>query len=852
MKPISLKRGFLAGAAVAGLMAAGAAHAQSVSPGEATTAVDDIVVTAQLRAQDPIEVPFALTAYSGDFLENLGVQEFDQLSAFVPGFLVQNQSPNNPGFVMRGITSDSGAATAEPRVSVFQDGVSISKSRGSYVELFDMERIEVAKGPQSTLYGRGALIGAVNLVQNRARPGQFDAGARIEAGDLDYRAVEGFVNAPVGETGALRLAARMKTRGGTVENLLGGEDYNSIETKALRLSGAWAPTDNLRADLIANYQTDSASGTSFKSIAYDPFDPRTGASLGGRAPWDGAALTPGADFDGGVGLGLDREVWGVTGLVKWDLSPSLTLNSTTAYRQFDSTEVFDPDGTSLPLLTAAEHAYGEQWSQEFRLNFDNGGRFSGFVGAGYFKEEGFQRMPAQFDERLALLQLATPLGDRRLKMIYAAPTPLLMGGILQSMLPAAAHPLIPGIVGNLKPAHIETATNRADLTSYDLFGDLTFKATDRLEFSGGVRWTRDDKTTGYSAAVLNGRSIAGGLVAVQTLGVQAQRLAQAGDLAGAQRLQQQITAILTGLATPGAADLPAASGLPLFALTAQPTAGNGDLIQADHEDDGFTWRLTARYALSDDASLYANYARGRRPEVLEVRGPSIPLGAPTFEVIPAETVDSFEVGYKTALMDRRLRLDGAVFHYAYDNFQTTEQDGTRFVTVNAGKANAYGFEGQVAFAATPTFDLFGSYGYNHSRFDGGARDGNRFRLSPDHMASIGATWRLPVETGTIEVQPTYTWQSKVFFDDDNDRPELQTGNFVADTVQDEYQDGYGLLNLRVRYAPSSGNWGVEAFGDNILDEEYIKDAGNTGDALGLPTFIAGRGASYGVAFTLRY
>ena len=92
MKPISLKRGFLAGAAVAGLMAAGAAHAQSVSSGETTTAVDDIVVTAQLRAQDPIEVPFALTAYSGDFLENLGVQEFDQLSAFVPGFLVQNQS----------------------------------------------------------------------------------------------------------------------------------------------------------------------------------------------------------------------------------------------------------------------------------------------------------------------------------------------------------------------------------------------------------------------------------------------------------------------------------------------------------------------------------------------------------------------------------------------------------------------------------------------------------------------------------------------------------------------------------------------------------------------------------------
>ena len=177
-----LKTRLMAAAALSGVLAmAQAAQAQSQDAGP--TDLDEIVVTAQLREQKTIEVPFALTAYSGQFLEDLGIQEFEQLSAFVPGFLVQNQSPNNPGFVMRGITSDSGAATAEPRVSVFQDGVSISKSRGSYVELFDLARVEVAKGPQSTLYGRGALIGAVNLVQNRAQPGQTDAYANIEAGD---------------------------------------------------------------------------------------------------------------------------------------------------------------------------------------------------------------------------------------------------------------------------------------------------------------------------------------------------------------------------------------------------------------------------------------------------------------------------------------------------------------------------------------------------------------------------------------------------------------------------------------------------------------------------------------------
>jgi iron complex outermembrane receptor protein len=834
------KTGLWCGAAALSLMAAaGTAQAQSAAQ-EPVSTVDDIIVTAQLRAQDPIEVPFALTAYSGQFLEKLGVQEFEQLSAFVPGFLVQNQSPNNPGFVMRGITSDSGAATAEPRVSVFQDGVSISKSRGSYVELFDLERVEIAKGPQSTLYGRGALIGAVNLVQNRARPGQIDAEMRAEAGDYGYRAVEGFFNAPLGDNAALRLAGRLKTRDGSVENLLGGADYNGIETQAFRLSGAWTPTDTLGIDLIANHQSDEATGTSFKSIAYDPADPTTGVVLGGRAPWEGAALTPYAAFDGGKSLGLDREVWGVTGLVKWTLSPSLSLNSTTAYRQFSSYETFDADGLSLPLLTAAEDAYGEQWSQEFRLNFDNGGRLSGFAGAGWFREEGYQRTPTQFDERIALAQLAglldgspTSVGHNTLP--HAA-YPTVAAQFLQAMLtPLGAGTLAAPIADNLKPAHIEIPINNAELTSYDLFADLTFKATDRLEFAGGLRYTRDDKTTGYASSVANGRSIAGGLLAVL------QGAVPAAD----------VPALLGGLAIPNAVNLPA-SLLPLFGLTAQPTANNGDFVYADHEDDGFTWRLTARYALSDDASLYANYARGRRPEVLSVSGPAAPLGAPTFNVVAAETVDSFEIGAKTALMDGRLRLDGAVFHYAYENFQTTVQEGTRFITTNAGEASSYGFEGQVFWAAADNFDLFGTYGYNHSRFEAGLYDGNRFRLSPDHMASIVAIWRLPVASGKVEVQPTWTWQSKVFFDDNNDVPALQTQNFVADLIQDEYQDSYGLLNLRVRYVPASGNWGVEAFGDNLLDEEYVKDAGNTGDALGLPTFIAGRPASFGVAFTVRY
>ena len=848
----------LPGASAPGLVwaLAGTAPAQQAE----TTQLDEIVVTAQLRAQNATEVPFALTAYNGERLEQLGVQDFEELSAFTPGFLVQNQSPNNPGFVMRGITSDSGEATTEPRVSVFQDGVSISKSRGSYVELFDIERIEIARGPQSTLYGRGALIGAVNVIQNKAEIGEWDAEGRFGFGDFNYRLGELMVNAPVGDSAAIRFSTRLKNRDGYVENLLGGEDYNGFNTQAFRLSGAFQPTDGFRFDLIANYQTDSAPGTSFKSLAYAPQDPNTGAVIGHASPWNGAALTPYTNIDGGKALGLDREVWGVTGIARIDLSDSLTLTSTSAYRTFDSYEAFDADGISLPLLSAVEDAQGEQWSQEFRLNWDNGGAFSGFIGAGYFKEEGSQRTPVEFNERIAMAQLAGALdGDffavRNAFMPlanYSSPT--LLDPILGSFgLPA---PAIPGIRNNLKASHIETATNAGELESIDLFADLTWRPTDRLEFSGGLRWTQDDKTTGFSSAVLNGRSVAGSLLAVQQVQRQIDALVLIGTPAALQQAAQ-LGAFAQGLvgqlATPGAATAPVTAAFPPFGLTFQPTAGNGDFIYQDLEDDGFTWRVTGRYAIGDRSSLYANYARGRRPAVLTAKAPTTPFAAPEFTVVDAEEVDSYEVGAKTTgLLGGALHLDGSVYLYDYSNFQTSLLVNNQVITANAGEARAYGFEGQAFFSANEFIDLFATYAYNHARFGAGRYDGNRFRLSPDHRASVGMVVTLPVAAGQIQLLPTYSWQSKMFFDDNNDRADLQTGNFVPDTAVDELQDAYGVLNMRVRYTGSQGHWSVEGFVDNVFNERFIKDAGNTGDNLGLPTFIAGEPRTFGVVVGVKY
>lgn len=821
-------------------------------------AVEEIVVTAQKQQQQAIDVPIALTAFGGERLEALGVQDFADLSLFTPGFEVQDQSPNNPGFVMRGITSDSTDAFAEARVSVFQDGVSISKAQGSYVELFDLERVEVAKGPQSTLFGRGALIGGVNLIQAKASTAGFDGYAKVEAGDYSYRLGEAAVNVPLGEQAALRLAGRVRYRDGYVDNALGGDAFQSVDTRAARASLKLEPADRVSIDIIANYQEDDPTGTAFKSGGFSPTDPTTGRVLDDRRPQSAAALTAPANFQGGRQLGIDRKVWGVTGLASFELTPSLTLNSISAYREYESQETFDPDGLSLPILTGLNDGRGEQWSQELRLNFDGGGRVRGFVGAGLFKADDDQRTPIQFDERIALAVVTGQLNASAAGSGLPATTPApaavfgntaFTGAPLRGLVanlsgnrlvltPAQAT----AIAANLRANHLEESTNTSDLDSFDLFADVSVDVTDRLEVSAGVRYTRDEKTTGFGSRVVGGRSVLGGAIG-------AAQLAASGTAQGLAQAQ----AIVGALQSPGVQQIPD-SVLPLFGLTFQPTTGNGLVSEQDLTDDGVTWRLVARYELSGDANVYASYARGRRPEVLAASGPAAPGTAGRFTRVEAETVDSYEVGAKAALLDRRLRLDVSAYRYDYDNFQTVEQRGTLFVTTNAGKAKAYGVEGQADLAIARGLNLLATYAYSHARFESGAYDGNRFRLSPDHSASLAASWRTALGAGELEVRPSYTWQSKVYFDNSNDRPAFQQppNVFVADNLVDEFQKAYGLLNLRVAWTADRAPVTLEAFVTNLTDEDYIIDAGNTGDNLGLPTFIAGPPRMAGVGITYRY
>lgn len=265
---------------------------------------------------------------------------------------------------------------------------------------------------------------------------------------------------------------------------------------------------------------------------------------------------------------------------------------------------------------------------------------------------------------------------------------------------------------------------------------------------------------------------------------------------------------------------------------------DGAVLRGSNSSSIVTGRAGLRFALSPNVNLYAVYGIGKRPEVLQLN-PTTPS-----QLIPAETLKSGEAGIKFRLLGGRLVGDASVFYYKYSNFQTLGLRNGIVATVNAGKADAYGFETQLSYEITPGISIFGSYGFNHGRFRAGLYDGNRFRNSPDHKFAIGGNFEAPLAGGTIGFAPMYSWQSKMFFFEDNDRLDLQQRVPAAysDRVVDEYQNGFGQLSARITFAPENKRWSVALIGDNLTDKKHLVDAGNTGTISAFRLLSPARGA----------
>lgn len=799
---------------------------------EDSHALGEVIVTTQKKKQSSLEIPVAVSAVTGSVMEKLNLHQLDDVAQFTPGVQIQLQSPNNPGYVIRGVTSDDGEAYSQPRVSVFMDGVSTSRSRASAVELFDFERMEVAKGPQGTLFGRGAEIGGISIIRHKPVD-NLSGELSMNYGSYNQRQVSGFINTPIikGKL-ANRFAFDYDARDGFIKNEADGR-LNGKNALAFRNSTQWWANDDTSIRLVLDYQHDDYPGTSFHSInpMYGNSDPNSTANL-----------------EAGKKLGIKRNVGGALLNIDHNINHRWSFNSITGFRAFNSKERFDADGTYLPLLLCQEKGKGTQFSQEFRFNYDDKNRFSGFVGASYFYENSSQDINAKTN-----LQYLYPAFIQ--KSVKASLSSQIdnVKGLLAQMLPAAYQPMVdatlaklmskwfpenptvdangklipqtatPDIYGDLKTAlgavgmdldqvlagmgdngrtiqatlqgisakpldtaYTEQGKNYGTNQAVELYADGTLKLTKNLNFTLGVRGTYENQETGYSSSTV-----------------------------------------------------PSMFGAVLY----HPTE-NGAKVMA--KDSYWSWvgRAALNYMIGRN-NIYASLSRGRRPGVLYFNN-----DPKDFETLKPEIIYSYEAGVKGSLLQGRLNYDLCAYYYDWYNYQTSVFNATtsKYEYDDAGRAHSLGIEASISYSPCRYLNLFGNWSYIEGKFnnkdDNGNKQrfaGNRFRLTPKNSFAVGFDLNVPTgKKASIYFRPTYSWKSKVFFEESNE-PELTQGAF-------------GLLNFTAGYRMQPGKvyYEIGAFGKNVLDEKYVVDAGNSGRQIGFPTYVGGTRSVVGVMFKIGF
>lgn len=687
-----------------------AADPTTVAPaGDDSGGFADIVVTAQKRTERAVNVPITITAYTGKTLRELGVTQFDQLSAYVPGLNVQEQSPNNPGFVIRGITSDSGSAQGSPAVTIYLNGVDVSRSRGSYFDLYDLERVEVVKGPQATLFGTASAVGAVSVIT--AHPSKVTGGEiRAAYGNYDQRKVDGFFNLG-GDVLSARVAFAVKKRDGIVKNIAGDpgsqtpngpkkDDLNGQGQYGARVSLRY-DKDDLLVDLVGTYDGQRAPGTAFKSGRFAP----TG---GTTSPYSFAEVS-GTPYSKAV-LGYDqphlkRNVYDGNLTAHWTPDGPFSYTQIFGYRQFDSNEVFDADGTQAQFLEFAEDEHGKQFSSETRVNYDSE-KFRGFVGFNYFHESVSQRVPFATEEGLFLQCLTT----------LATPTPLIPGlGCINSagVVTAAQTTFLAtrGAATAIPYSSVFENLGRSD--TWSAFADATWIPVPAIEITAGARLLIERRNSGFRATAPNSVLSKAPLI-------------------------------------PGQVDT------------------RGQTYRAEDDFQAFLPRANLLWKVAPGANLYATYSRGRRSPVVQLDAAATPTGpVARRNDVKAEKVTNYEIGAKFA----RGGISGSLgaFYQTYDNFQVAVFDGVRSVTQSAGSATNKGIEAEFAAQIATHLSVFANGAYIDAKVDEDARyptfSGDRFRLQSKYQAAAGGTVTVPLgDRLELFATPTVTYRSGVFFE----------------------------------------------------------------------------------------
>lgn len=756
---------FLSG--VAALLLPGAAIAQDAptAGSEASAApfsASEIVVTARKREESLQDVPLSVQAFSGAALQQAGIRDFAEIAYRVPGLKLSAERAVDTELFIRGIGSDIQGAGADAAVGIFVDGVYMSRSTGSLIDLYDLERVEVLKGPQALRFGKSVVGGLINYITKKPTK-DFEGTVEATYGNYNKVDVAAAVRGPLSDTVGFGLSASSKTHDGYGKNI-GGGDEEDQNVQAVRAQLRWQPDATLDVNLAADYTrhrdgarwVDILFARDSNEVTYNSFFAPPIPSLPGfvlpnrNAPFKSADRRKGRHNFTGY---QNSDMYGVSSTIDWQPSEAWSVTSQTAYRDSslsareDGSGMFfnfpldpatnAPDVTSAMLagldtyLATVPDSYFDsgktddvkQFSQEVRVRWDDGGPLQLELGAYYLREKIRRSETASF--LFADFQAITEFA---FAIAYGGTPATPVGG-----------------------TNYTVTTSKND--NIGLFGAVSYNITDKLTFEGGLRYAYDKKNYTNTRAGVSFEN-------------------EPVDFTAADKRSWH-------------AWLPSA---------------------------------TLRFEPNDTTTLYARYARGYKPGGWTGEDANTPEQA--LVSFDPETADSFELGAKLALADRRLFVNIATYYTLYDNLQTNQflsltpaAPPDNFVVNAKNGTRAYGVELDFQARVTDALTLSGNYAFTSCKFTGELiiddkgtdLDGNTCRRTPKHAFGLAANLDQPVsDTLNLVAGGDFQFTGANFYDNPN-TPILKFDSEI-------------LLNLRLGVRSEATGLELTAWIKNVTNE----------------------------------
>jgi iron complex outermembrane receptor protein len=803
----------------AATVAGGAAHAQTAAPSQtaASDQLEAIVVTAEKRSENVQRVPIAITAFTGQDLEQRGVVDIHSLSNMTANVNLDAGSPfSGTSSVLaasiRGIGQDDFALNLDPGVGVYIDGVYLARTVGANQNLLDVERVEILKGPQGTLFGRNTIGGAISIVTHT--PGDHFAGkVEMTTGSYARRDLAGTFDIPIADNLLSSITVSSLVRDGYQKRIPtpGLPDFNNIPETTYHQAGYFSngdtqggqnqqvvrakllylPSDSLKFTFTGDWthenQTamantvlattqppagqlpaNSSQGflvalynlcTSFASAA------QAGAfTLGGSPLFGSAATLP--NICGPVGPGL---VAGPNGLVtpgpalygrgipQYTAAVAVTGNIDTTYATGNNFAQLDAGGFSLTgdwtLSNTMSLKSISGWrTLNWRIGMDNDG--SALV----VLEPSFREGQHQFSQEFQLIGSAI---DNRLDYVLGAYYFREAGHVHDFV--ALDILMVDG-------------DNTINTKSYAGFAHANFKVTDKFVVTAGARYSIENKE-------MIGRQ--------SDPGAFEEKIATAG---GCYPIVATSPCITSQFPDPNNPTL-------LF-----PPGVNKQTF------DEFTPTLQLQYNLTEDLMAYVGYSKGFKSGGWTTRVPNPILSATLAEFKP-ERADTFEVGVKSQLLDDHLRLNLAAFDTLYKDIQLNEQEGPAPFLKNAGTARILGTELEAAWAVAHGFTIQSAIGYMNAHYTSTLPDtliplNTPLPKTPKWKASLGPQYTIDFEGDrSMRFVANYTFTSRMTNDT------LATPLLTRPNTK--------ILDLSVAYATAGGKYEIVLGGTNVTDKRYV-------------------------------